>query len=260
MEEKSLELVDHLAELRTRLVRAVICLFIGVIAAWYFYPQLAAFLTHPMEGVMAKIGSKFLFVSFPEAFLVRMQICLVSGLIITSPLIVRELWGFISPGLTPSEKRPLRWIAPLAAVLFFSGVALCYAILPAAFSWFAYYVPRNAELRPTMQVSILFTVKMLFVFGLVFELPVVLMLLGKVGIVSSRMLRQQWRTALVITSIVAAVATPSNDAFTMLMMAVPLAVLYFFSVFLVQLVELDKSPLDMLKRLFPRRRRRTGRL
>jgi len=187
--------------------------------------------------VLEKIDSRFLLTTFPEAFVIRMEISIVAGLILALPLLTFEAWGFVSPGLTPDERKPIRWIAPLSAVLFMAGVTLCYYVLPVAFNWLASYVPEDAELRPSVQGSILFTVKMLLAFGIVFELPVFLVLLAKVGIVDSKMLRDNWRYAVVLASIVAAVATPSNDAFTMLVMAVPVVCLYFFSIVLVAAVE-----------------------
>lgn len=236
-DEKRAELIEHLAELRNRLVRVVIYVVLGTIVAWVFYDTLFAIITHPMIGVLMKRNSKFLLTGFPEAFMIQMQVCLVAGAILTFPLLTMELWGFIAPGLTRNERKALKWIGPLSVVLFLSGVVLCYAILPMAFKWFASYVPKEAELRPTVQASILFTVKMLLAFGIVFELPIVLMLLGKVGIVSSRLLLQNWRMAMVGVAVLAAVATPSNDAFSMIVMAVPLAVLYFVSIGLVRIVE-----------------------
>jgi sec-independent protein translocase protein TatC len=240
-DEKRAELVEHLAELRNRLVRIALYVVAGAIAAWVLYDRLLfPVLTRPMLAILRKMDSKFLLTGFPEAFMIQMQICLVAGLIIVLPLVTLELWGFVSPGLTASEKRPLKWIIPMSIVLFLMGVVLCYFILPKAFQWFSLYIPKNAELRPSVQQSILFTVKMLFAFGVAFELPVVLMLLAKVGIVNSRMLRAHWRTCIVAVSVVAAIATPSNDVFSMLCMAIPLALLFLMSIFLVWLVEEER--------------------
>jgi len=261
-DEKRAELIEHLAELRTRLVRSIIYVVVGAIAAWLLYDRvLFPLLTRPMLPILRKMDSKFLLTGFPEAFMIQMQICLVAGLIIVLPLVTLELWAFVAPGLTLNEKRPLKWIVPLSIFLFLTGIVLCYVILPAAFNWFALYVPKNAELRPSVQQSILFTVKMLFAFGVVFELPVVLMLLGKVGIINSRMLRANWRICVVGVSVVAAVATPSNDAFSMLCMAIPLTFLFLLSIFLVWLVEEERpSPLKTVARVvagvFRVRRRR----
>lgn len=254
--DRKAELTEHLAELRGRLIRSIIYVAVGAIVAWVQYDKwLYNLLVSPMMAVLKDLKSTFLLTSFPEAFMIRLQICIVAGLILASPLVTYELWAFVSPGLTANEKRPAKWIFPLALVLFCSGVSLCYFILPAAFHWFASYVPKGAELKPTVQGSILFSVKMLFMFGVVFELPVVLMLLAKVGIVNSRMLRQNWRIAMVLVSVVAAVTTPSNDAFSMLMMAVPVAVLYFLSIFLVKLVEGSYNVPRSLGKLFGKARK-----
>lgn len=256
--EKRAELVEHLAELRSRLVASVFFIAVGMVVAWFAYDWIFAILTRPMIGILRQIDSKFLLTGFPEAFMIRMQICLVSGLIIMSPFVTWQVWAFVAPGLTANEKRPLKWIAPLSVVLFLSGVVLCYFIMPTAFKWFASYVPKGAELRPSVQASVLFTVKMLFAFGVVFQLPVVLMLLSMVGIVDSRMLKDNWRIAMVAVSVVAAVATPSSDAFSMLCMAIPVAGLYLFSIFLVWLVEGDRRFSGVfgswLGRLFSRKR------
>ena len=236
-DEKRAELTEHLAELRTRLIRCAICVVVGAVVAWLFYDQLFSFLTRPMTQVLARIHSQFLLTSFPEAFLIQMQICIIAGIILMSPLLTMEVWGFVAPGMTRQERKAIKWIAPLSIVLFACGVVLCYLILPKAFNWFASYIPKNAQLRPSVQQAVLFTVKMLLAFGIVFELPVVLMLLGKVGIVNSGMLARNWRYAMVAVCVVAAVATPSNDAFSMLMMAIPVAGLYFMSIGLVKLTE-----------------------
>lgn len=237
VEEKRAELTEHLAELRTRLLRCVIYLCVGTVAAWFLYDWILELLTHPMQVVNARMNTKFLMTHYAQPFMIRMQISLVTGLVLVSPMVTMELWSFIAPGLTPQERRPIRWIAPLSVILFFSGAALAYLILPTTFSWFASYKPDNAELRPDLYANILWTLKFIVAFGVVFELPIVLMLLAKVGIVNSRMLWANWRYAMVGCVIVSAVATPSGDAFTMMVMAVPVAILYFLSIGLVRMVE-----------------------
>ena len=115
--EKKAELTEHLAELRARLVRSIIYVVAGAILAWCFYDHLFRFLVRPMADVLAKQNSSFLLTSFPEAFMIQLQICLVAGLIGAAPLLTAEMWGFVSPGLTASEKRPAKWLVPLAAVV-----------------------------------------------------------------------------------------------------------------------------------------------
>jgi len=231
-------------------MRSVLYLAAGAIVTWIFYEPLFGLLTRPMSDVLKAMHSKFLYVSFPEPFMVRMQLSLIGAAILVSPLLTAEIWGFVSPGLTASEKRPLRWITPLAVFLFAGGVSLCYAIMPKAFEWFASYLPKNAELRPTVQQSVLFAAKFLLAFGIAFELPVLLMLLAKVGIIDSKMLKDNWRYSIVIVSTAAAILTPSNDAFSMLCMAIPMAGLYAASIFLVALVEKDRTPITSIPAWF----------
>ena len=235
--ERRAELVEHLAELRTRLVRIAVYLGVGMVGTWFLYDPIYNALTGQMGDVLHHTKTKYLFTSITEPFMLRMQVTFISALVVVLPLLTLELWGFISPGLTKEEKRPLRWTVPLAVGLFALGAWLCYNILPMAFSWFAYYVPDNAELRPSVPATIRFQLLMLLAFGCAFELPVVLMLLAQVGIVNSKMLWSNWRYAVVIISIVAATLTPSSDAFSMLSMAIPLVGLYFVSILLVKFVE-----------------------
>ncbi len=231
-----LDLAAHLGELRTRLIRCIIYQAAGTIVAWFCYDYLLAFLVGPMTRALPESGS-FLLTSFPEAFMVQVQVSLVAGLTLAIPGISFEVWRFIRPGLAADEVRIARGLVPLAVVLFAGGVAIGFLILPAAFKWFAAYTPSGAELRPSLQDSVLFSVKMLLAFGLVFELPVVLLIAAKTGLVTSRVLLAQWRVAVLIIAIVAAVATPSGDLLSMMVMAVPVVVLYFLSIALVRMVE-----------------------
>ena len=148
-----------------------------------------------------------------------------------------EVWGFISPGLRANEKKPLKWVAPLSIVLFAAGVALAYFILPWGFKWFAHYIPKNAEIRPSVPETMRFVLLMLLAFGIVFELPVFLMLLAKVGIISSTMLKTNWRYWVVGITMAAAIICPSNDLPSMVAMAIPLLILYGMSIHLVKFVE-----------------------
>jgi len=190
-----------------------------------------------MNPILRLNNTKFLFTNITEPFMLKMQVCLIAGLIITLPFVTIEAWKFIAPGLKSNEKRPLRWIAPLSILLFAFGVALAYWIMPYGFKWFASYIPPHAELRPSVPATMKFSILMLLAFGLSFELPVFLMLLGQVGIINSKMLSDNWRYGVVGTFIAAAVFTPSNDIFSMVAMATPMAGLYVLSIWLVHIVE-----------------------
>ncbi len=236
--EKRAELVEHLAELRTRLIRCCIYVVVGATAAWFLYePFIYKALTRPMDPILRAQSTKFMFTSIVQPFMLRLQVCGVAGLILVLPLVTLEAWGFIAPGLHPNERKPLKWVVPLSVFLFVSGVTLAYLVLPKGFEWFSTFIPTNAEIRPSVEETMRFVILMLLGFGVAFELPVFLMLLAHVGIVNSRMLKTTWRYWIVGIALGAATLTPSNDVFSMMAMAIPLVFLYIGSIGLVKLVE-----------------------
>jgi sec-independent protein translocase protein TatC len=237
---KEMELWEHLAELRTRLIRSISYVGIGMIAAWMLYTPMFRFLKRPMDPIMKQIHAIWVYRHITEAFMVRLQISLVVGLIIALPLITMELWGFVAPGLTRTERKGFYVALPLVIGFFALGLTTGYLILPAAFAYFADFFHDGGvdfQLQQNPIQYIMFVVKMELAFGIVFQLPVVLMALAYVGIVNAAMLKQNWRIAIVACSVVAAVATPSNDAITMTVMAIPLCILYLGSIYLVAFVE-----------------------
>jgi sec-independent protein translocase protein TatC len=237
VEDREIELSEHLEELRTRLIRSVVYIGLGAVLAWFLYDWIYGLLTRPLSAALEDVGTGFIVTRVAEGFMIRCQMSLVAGAIFALPLVTLEAWGFVAPALTKAERKPLRWIAPLTVLLFAGGVALAYSILPIGMKWFTGYVPKGAKFLPTVSDNILFIIKMLLAFGLVFELPVVLMFLGKLGVINSRMLRSSWRYGVVGIALLAAVVTPSSDAFSMLTMAIPLVVLYLISIWLVKIVE-----------------------
>lgn len=235
--EKRAELIEHLSELRTRLVRSLVYLAGGMIVAYFLYGPIYTALTRPIMPVLTAHHSKPAFLHIIDPFMLKVQVTLVAGLVLVSPLILLEMWGFISPGLTNNEKRPLRWMVPLSVFLFAAGVALCYWVLPYAFRWFASFIPKDAVVMQSIPANMRFVLLMLVAFGCAFELPVVLMLLAQIGIVNSKMLKDNWRYSVVAISILAATFTPSNDVLSMMTMAVPMVILYLSSIWLVKFVE-----------------------
>ena len=187
---------------------------------------------------------KFLFPDLWAAFFLRLQLSTVGGLILAVPCVVLELWGFIAPALTPTEKRAVRFVAPLSVVLFFLGVTCAYEVLPMATRWFLSYLKDfpDAVLFQNPLSYVVFVGKLLLVFGVMFELPVVLMFLGKIGILTSAIMIKYWRQCAVGLFTAAMVVAPSNDPGTMLALAIPLTLLFFGSIWLVRMVEPKAAP------------------
>ncbi len=232
---------EHLEELRMRLLRMAIYTVAGAALAWVARAPLLYWVRRPAEIGAQHAGIEELpFRIFEPAagFVLMMQISLVAGLILASPLILMELWLFIKPALEPREKRFVIWLLPAATGLFVGGVFFCYLISPRAFAFF-FNINQSmgVEVELTLQPYLYFLLRLLLVFGLSFEMPLVLMFLGKVGIIKASYLLSFWRHAVVIIFIAAAIATPTTDPATMLFMAGPLVLLYGVSIGLVRMVE-----------------------
>jgi sec-independent protein translocase protein TatC len=243
-DDREMELWEHLSELRTRIFRTLIYLAAASIICWLLYdPVLYPTIKAPLQPLIQKYQIQMMFKHITGPFMLKLQVAVIAGLILALPLLTLELWGFVAPGLTPSERKGFYFVVPLSLFFFFLGVVTAYWILPSAFGYFASFLPKPepGKLNTTlMQDPVLywsFVMKMILAFGIVFQLPVVLMFLSWIGLVTSQMLKKNWRHSIVLCSVVAAVATPSNDAPTMLMMGVPLVILYFASIWLVSMVE-----------------------
>ncbi|MEP6754313.1 MAG: twin-arginine translocase subunit TatC [Chthonomonadales bacterium] len=254
-EEKRMELTEHLGELRNRIIRIGMYIAIGATVCYYKFQLLYGFLFAPMKKAMngTKLEWRIVFTNFTEAFFVVLQVSFFAGLILVLPLIIGELYGFISPALTKEEKKPLRFVVPMSVVLFGLGVALAYWTATFAIIWFVDYVRLfpNGALYQDPKLYVMFMLKMMGIFGLVFQLPVLLSFLAWVGILTAATMKRTWRHAVLIISVVGLIITPSNDMFTMLMMIIPVIVLYLGSIVLVGFIEKRRK-----KRMIERERER----
>ena len=243
-EDREMELWEHLSELRSRIFRVLIYLTVAAIMGWFLYPAvLKPMIERPLTPILHKYHVVMAFRHLLDPFLLQLQVAVIAGLILALPMLTLELWGFIAPGLTSGERKGFYFVVPLSLLFFFLGVATAYFILPMALGYFAGFLyptpnsPLQTQLIQDPKMSWSFVMKMILAFGIVFQLPVVLMFLGWIGLVNTRMMKQNWRYAIVGCSVIGAVATPSNDAPSMIMMVVPLIILYFASIWLVGIVE-----------------------
>ncbi len=236
--EAQMELVEHLAELRARLFRAILYIAVGMVVTYNLFDELFTLLQFPLQPVLQQLPDKSGVVirSIQQAFLLRLQVCFVSGIAAAFPFVILEMWGFVAPALTPQERRPVKYLAPFSVLLFLAGVGMGYVCLRPAYQWMASYISDVPGMILLQDVNeyILLTVKILLAFGVAFELPIVLLFLARVGIINADMMTRYWRHAVVLISAAAAVLTPSNDPLTMMMMAIPMAGLYVLSIGLVR--------------------------
>ncbi len=248
-EEFRAPLVEHLEELRTRLLRIIALLVVGWVAGWYLLPYLYGFLNTAIQNTVKEtIGPgrySEAFRNAPEAFMLKFKLSFLIGLVLTFPLIVIQIWGFIEPGLKPNERKPFRRMAPLSLILFVMGASFCWVILPSAIGWFSGFLNDfNAQLIQEPGTMVFFVLKMMLAFGIGFQLPLIVFALGALGLLSAETLVEYWRQAATFIFIGSAILTPSNDAFSMLMMAVPLVVLFVISVYAVKIVQRKKKPTE----------------
>jgi len=221
-------LLEHLSELRRRIAIALLAVAIGSIAGFVLGPRI-------IEVVKAPYGDKPLLLLNPgEGFFITLKIAIVTGVVLGMPVILFELWRFVSPGLTREERRLARPWVPLALAFFLAGVAVAYVVLPFAIAFLSSFGTGALQNAWTADGYFGFVAMLFLGFGLVMEYPIVLVLLSKVGIVTSVRLRSSRRYVIVIIAIVAAVVTPGGDIVSPTVLGVVMYILYELSILLVR--------------------------
>jgi sec-independent protein translocase protein TatC len=242
----NMTLGEHLGELRRRVIIMVIAYVIAATIAVFLYEPILHFLLRPLCNVDAttghhtSAGNSFivtsngtcnLFVTSPlDGLTLRVKIALFGGLVLASPIILFQVWRFVTPGLKASERRYAIPFVVSSFVLFLLGAATAYLVLPHALSWLKSVGGPNLQAiyDPIPYLGLILL--MMTIFGLTFEFPVVLVSLELARVVTPARLLKSWRWAVIIIVVVAAVFTPSSDPFSMLALAVPLVFFYFISI------------------------------
>ncbi len=228
-EENKIPFTEHLGELRDRLIRCFIAVGLGFVIAYYFKEKLFAVLTAPLISAMGQ-GSKMIFTGLPEAFFTYLKVSLLAGLIIALPVLFYEFWMFISPGLYRKERKFLIPVVLLSIIFFAIGASFGYfVVFPFGFKFFLGFSTESIKAMPSMKEYLGFASKMLLAFGLVFELPLVITFLSRMGIVSVDFLRKNRKYAILIIFTASAILTPPDVA-TQIMMAGPLMILFEISI------------------------------
>lgn len=221
-------LVDHLAELRRRLAVAVLAVVLGSVVGYILAPRVIDILKAPIPG-------RLVFTELGGAFFIYLKIAVVIGVILAMPVILYELWAFVSPGLTREERRLARPWVPLALLFFCIGVAVAYVVLPFAAAFLlSYQIPGILEPLITAEAYFGFITTLFLAFGLVMEFPIVLVLLSKVGILSSKRLSGNRRIVILGIAIFAVVVTPGGDPISPTVLGGVMYLLYELSILLVR--------------------------
>lgn len=228
-DDKKIPFSGHLEELRRRLIVCFIAVGTGFVLSYGFKEKLFQILTRPLIGVM-KTGDKLIFTGLPEAFFTYLKVAFLSGIILATPIIFYEFWMFVAPGLYDKEKRLMLPIVFLSTLFFLGGSFFGYFIVfPYGFKFFLGFASEIIRPLPSMREYLSFASKLLLAFGVVFELPLIITFLAKLGIVSVSFLKKNRKYAVLLFFVGAAILTPP-DVVTQIMMALPLMVLYEISI------------------------------
>lgn len=228
-ESGKMSFLEHLDELRKRLVHIAAYLAIGTVAAWVFHRQIYDFLALPITRLLPP-GTKLAYTSPTDVFTLYMKVSLVAGVVLTLPLNLYEVWKFIAPGLYRKEKKYVVPFMLSSMILFVAGAAFCYyMVLPAMFGWL---LELGRSFMPVIKIDdyLDLTNMMLLGFGLFFEMPVIAAFLSLFGIVSASFLWNKFKYAIVILVALAAILSPTGDAFNLAIWSAPMIALYLISI------------------------------
>ena len=243
--EKEGGFISHLVELRKRLIHSFIFLFVFFVVCYYFAEYLYGFLVEPYSSAVKNDGieRRLIFTALQETFLTYIKVSFFVAFFVTCPFILMQIWKFIAPGLYKHEKSAILPYLVLTPILFFlGGMLVYYLIMPLAIKFFLSFestgintnLPIQLEAKVNEYLSLV--MKLIFAFGLSFQLPIVLSLLARVGIVDSQFLKERRKYVVVIIFTAAAILTPP-DPVTQIGLAIPLLILYELSIFSVNIIE-----------------------
>jgi sec-independent protein translocase protein TatC len=244
LDDREMPLLDHLIELRNRLIYSCAAILIGFLICYFFAEQIYGFLVHPLADIyQGQTGRRMIYTGLTEAFFTYLKVAFWAGAFLTFPFVAVQLWMFIAPGLYRTEKQAFLPFLVATPILFFLGGAMVYYfIFPLAWRFFLSFetpggegvLPIELEARVSEYLSLV--MKLIFAFGLSFQLPVALTLMGRAGLITSEQLARNRKFAIVGVFAVAAIITPP-DVISQIGLGVPIILLYEISIIAVRIVE-----------------------
>ncbi len=217
-------ILSHISELRKRLLVSVVALAVATLASFAFSQTLAELLAKPIGGLKAMSA-----IEVTENVTAFMKISLLSGVVLSMPVIFFEILAFVMPGLKPNERKWIWFVIPVATIFFAGGVAFAYLVmLPAALPFLLDFMGITTVPRPNDYFS--FVLNLLFWVGVCFEMPLLMLVLSRLGVIKPTALIKQWRIALIASAVLAALITPTPDPVNMGLMMIPLVGLYFIGI------------------------------
>jgi sec-independent protein translocase protein TatC len=248
--------LDHLRELRRRVIFIVLIVAAGAIVGWIFYGSILAFLKHPYCSVPAKYryqpsgasGCVLTYQGVLDGFTSRLQISVIAGALITAPLWLYQIWAFITPGLRKNERKYTLIFVSASSALFVAGMSLAYVVLTKGLNVLLRAGTSQTQAILTIPKYLGFVTMMLVAFGAAFELPLLVVMANFVGVLPASLLRRSRRIAIFLIFLFAAIATPTTDPFTMCAMAIPMVVLFEIAVRIASVHDRRKSAREAVER------------
>jgi sec-independent protein translocase protein TatC len=243
-------LVEHLRELRNRLIKSVLAIFVGAVVGWIFYEQLFTLLTEPFNSSIQSLAqerdldAELTLGGVASPFTLQVKVALVAGIVLASPVWLYQIWAFVAPGLHSHERKWALTFLAVSSPFFLAGIALGYWVLPKGIEILIDFTPANVSNLVQVDGYLTFVLRMLLVFGVAMEIPLFVVLLNLAGVVSARALARSRSWIILGVFVFAAAATPSTDPITMLFLAVPMTLLFLIS--------------EIIARVVDRRRARAG--
>jgi sec-independent protein translocase protein TatC len=223
--------LEHLDELRQRLIKALLAVLVGFLIAIAFINPIFDFVMAPLQAILPA-GGKLIYTEPTEAFMLYMKMAALVGLMIALPVVLWQVWAFIAPGLYAHEKRFAIPFVMMSTIFFIGGALFShYVVFPAMWRFFASFSTETVEFAPRIEPVFSLYVRMALGLGAVFEMPTLVMFLARVGLVTPMFLIRNTKYAILIIFVVAAVVTPSPDVVSQFLLALPMFVLYAFSIF-----------------------------
>ncbi len=229
LDDGSMSLIAHLTELRSRLIKCLVATALGSCVGYFYIQEIMHYITLP--------AGKLYYMQPAEAFFTYLKVACVAGFLLALPIIFWQVWRFFLPALTTRERMVLGIVVPTSVVLFFCGLAFSFfLVLPAGIKFFLGF--GNTELEALLSVNKYFDFVIMFVlpFGFIFELPLVMTIMGKLGLITSAFLKKYQRIIIFLSFVVGAIITPTPDVFTQAMIALPIIVLYEVGYFIVRYI------------------------
>jgi len=243
LQDRKMSLIAHLEELRRRFIICIVTVLACSIFSYFYSDKILAFLKRPFPHSLV-------FISPQEPFVITLKIALFGGIIIALPMIIYQAWQFVSLALKKEEKRYLLFYGPFSLLLFLSGASFAYFVtIPVGLRFLLSFGVSSLEPMISISRYLSFITVMILTFGIVFELPLVSLFLVRIGIISPQFLAKNRKVAIIAIFVLAALLTPSIDAFTQILLAVPLLLLYELSIWLAKMVVVERGEEKVIQKL-----------